>query len=76
MTRPLTTAVLQARDIILECLLVRKGALLTEMVCRERANNCAQALMELLDERGAVVSGEIETSDGETMEDHARRVIK
>ena len=45
---PLTDPMLQARDIIFDCLMVRRGTLLTEMVARERANNCAQALMDLL----------------------------
>ena len=60
---PLTTAMLQARDIIYECLMVRQGLLITETVARERANNCAQALMELLEPRGNVVAGEIDAPD-------------
>lgn len=60
----LTSPVLQARDIILDGLLARKGALLTEMVARERANNIAQALMELLEPRSYVVRGEIDEAGG------------
>lgn len=68
---PLSTPVLQARDLIYEALLLAVGEVLTEERARERANNAATALLPLLEERGRVVKGEIET-----MDEHARRVIK
>lgn len=48
MTKPLTTPVLVARDIILGILRHRLNLTLTETVARDAANNAAQALMDLL----------------------------
>jgi hypothetical protein len=81
-TKPLSSPMLQARDIIYDSLLVREGALITPMVARERANNIAMALIELLEPRGTVVSGTIEPGAvpraevEETTEEMAERLIK
>lgn len=58
---PLTTPVLQARDLIFDGIMHRAGETITEAVARERANNIATALIPLLEDlqRGAVVKGEI-----------------
>jgi hypothetical protein len=53
----------QARQIIEDGILVRKGMIITPEVARERAANIAMGLMELLcdpnDSRASIVSGEI-----------------
>lgn len=46
--RHVTDATMRARDAIYEGLLVRRGVVLTEEVARERANNIATAVIEVL----------------------------
>lgn len=71
-------ATMRARDVIYTGLLVRQGEVLTEEVARERANNIATQVIEAL----AQLAEESKPPpvrfghDGETMEEHARRVIK
>ena len=88
--KPLTDATLRVRDAIYTGLLMRKGAELTEEVCRERANNLCTLVIETIRE-GLIIEmrarqGEprsrygFETTQpgvtGETMEAHAERIIK
>jgi hypothetical protein len=47
-TRKLTDATLVVRDAIYEGLLIRKGEVLTEELCRERANNVCHYVVEAL----------------------------
>lgn len=67
---------LELRDAIVEALSVRKGEVLTEEVIRERANNLTDSL------RGSFTFARIHDTpvgyalNGETMEEHARRVIR
>lgn len=89
MSRHVTDATMRVRDVLYEGLLIRRGLELTEEVARERANNLAMTVMETLremaearaDHTAREVPGQDVVSDEpppvrETMEEHARRVIR
>lgn len=83
--RALTDVTLAVRDAIYEGLLVRKGEVLTEDVCRERANNTCTRVIEALRDlaEAKARAAELEPppvrpapQTEETPQQHAERVIR